>query len=309
MDFDQIDPYEPDDDDIDNEDDQQPLISESSEEHIPLVRRKTTTSQEYNERGQTAETLFITGEPSGNIIREPRILLANEKLQDWFPDYGKKGFLDLEVVKKKDGTSKVQIRGPYGGKYNLFTETDEINPKLPKSTFDILGPSRKQFQQENAKLLREVENKIAQNEEVANDQNEDEYVRSRAREKIYEGNERLAELERENERLEPKSLREKIKDIFRKYGFTVGAIALAVGATIGVIINSLSKGLKSVAGGIGNGLKTLGKKIGEILLGMLGPIVSFILRSAGEIIKFLGKNAWLLILAVAAFIVEQISKR
>ena len=165
------------------------------------------------------------------------------------------------------------------------------------------------MQQENEKLLRKVEDSIAQNEEVANDQNEYEYVRSRAREKIDEGNKRLAELERENERLEPKSLREKIKDIFRKYGFTVGAIALAVGATIGVIISSLSKGLKSVAGGIGNGLKTLGKKIGEILPGLLGAIVSFIFRSAGEIIKFLGKNAWLLILAVAAFIVERISKR
>ena len=144
---------------------------------------------------------------------------------------------------------------------------------------------------------------------MANDQNEYEYVSLRAREKIDEGNKRLVELERENERLEPKSLREKIKDIFRKYGFTVEGIALAVGATIGVMISSLSKGLKSVAGGIGNGLKTLGEKIGEILPGLLGAIVSFIFRSAGEIIEFLGKNDWLLILAVAAFIVERISKR
>ena len=42
---------------------------------------------------------------------------------------------------------------------------------------------------------------------------------------------------------------------------------------------------------------------------MLGAIVSFVFRNAGEIIKFLGKNAWLLILAVVAFIVERISKR
>ena len=105
-----------------------------------------------------------------------------------------------------------------------------------------------------------MEDSISRNEEVVNDQKEDEYVRLRAREKIDEGNRRLAQLEREKERLEPRSLREKIKNIFRKYGFTVGAIALAVGATICVIINSLSKGLKSVAGGIGNGLKTLGKK-------------------------------------------------
>ena len=111
--FDRI---EPDDPDVDIDDEQQPLISESREEYIPFVRRKTTTSQEYSERGRTAETSFITGEPSSNVIREPRILLANEKLQELFPDYGKKGFLDLELAKKKDGTSKVQIIGPYGGK-------------------------------------------------------------------------------------------------------------------------------------------------------------------------------------------------
>ena len=106
MDFDRI---EPDDPDVDIDDEQQPLISESIEKHIPFVRRKTTTSQEHSDK-------FITGETSSNVIREPRILLANEKLQKLFPDYGKKSFLDLEVAKKKDGTSKVQIIGPYGGK-------------------------------------------------------------------------------------------------------------------------------------------------------------------------------------------------
>ena len=64
MDFDRI---EPDDPDVDIDDEQQPLISESSEEYIPFVRRKTTTSQEDSERGQTAETSFITGEPSSNV--------------------------------------------------------------------------------------------------------------------------------------------------------------------------------------------------------------------------------------------------
>ena len=109
------------------------------------MTKKTITSQKYSEKGQTAETSFITGEASGNVIREPRILLTNEKLQDRYPEYGKKGYLILQIVKKTDGTAKIQIRGPKGGKYNLFTETDEINPKLPKSTFDILGPTREQL--------------------------------------------------------------------------------------------------------------------------------------------------------------------
>ena len=43
MDFDRIKPDNP---DVDIDDEQQPLISESSEEYIPFVRRKTTTSKQ-----------------------------------------------------------------------------------------------------------------------------------------------------------------------------------------------------------------------------------------------------------------------
>ena len=54
-------------------------------------------------------------------------------------------------------------------------------------------------------------------------------------------------------------LRERIKEIFKNYRFTVTAVLLAVGTTIGVV-SSLTKGLKSVGKGVGNGLQELGKK-------------------------------------------------
>ena len=60
---------------------------------------------------------------------------------------------------------------------------------------------------------------------------------------------------------------------------------------------------------IGNGLKDLGKKIGSILPGLLGAVVSFVFRTAGQVISFLGKNAWLLILFVAAFLIEMLLKK
>ena len=66
---------------------------------------------------------------------------------------------------------------------------------------------------------------------------------------------------------------------------------------------------KAVAKGVGNGLQELGKKIGSILPGLLGSIVSFVFKTAGQVISFLGKNAWLLILAVAAYLIEKIVKR
>ena len=58
----------------------------------------------------------------------------------------------------------------------------------------------------------------------------------------------------------------------------------------------------------GNGLKDLGKKVAQILPGLIGTIVSFIFRTAGSVIGFLGKNAWLLILGVVIFAVEQFQK-
>ena len=112
--------------------------------------------------------------------------------------------------------------------------------------------------------------------------------------------------ERVEERM---TLREKIKAIFKKYGFTVIAVVTAVGVVIGTIIHSLSKGLNKVGGGVGNALKGLGKKIGEILPGMVGAIASFIFRTAGQVISFLGKNAWLLIMAVVLFFIEQLKNK
>ena len=113
--------------------------------------------------------------------------------------------------------------------------------------------------------------------------------------------------ERVNERL--LSLRDRIKAIFRKYGFTAFAVATAIGTVIGVIVSNLKAGLTKVAKGVGNGLKELGKKLGEILPGMIGAIASFLFRTAGEVIGFLAKNAWLLIVGLVVLAVEQFKKK
>ena len=105
------------------------------------------------------------------------------------------------------------------------------------------------------------------------------------------------------------SLRDRVKEIFKKYGFTAFAVATAIGTVIGVIVSNLKAGLTKVAKGVGNGLKELGKKLGEILPGMVGAIASFIFKTAGEVIGFLAKNAWLLIVGLVVLAVEQFKKR
>ena len=150
----------------------------------------------------------------------------------------------------------------------------------------------------------ELEKQNEKDKAVINDEKTSPSDREAAELRVPEREEELARLRTQIQERDL-SLRERIKEIFKKYGFTVTAILLAVGTTIGVVVSSLTKGLKSVAKGVGKGLQALGKKIGSILPGLLGSIVSFVFRTAGQVISFLGKNAWLLILAVAAFLKRQ----
>ena len=88
----------------------------------------------------------------------------------------------------------------------------------------------------------------------------------------------MDQLEREKEVIEERmSLRDRVK----KYGFTVFAVATAVGVVISVVVSNLKKGLTSVANGVGNGLR---KKIGDIVPGMIGAIASFIFKTAGDVV-------------------------
>ena len=156
----------------------------------------------------------------------------------------------------------------------------------------------------------ELKKKIENDKVILEDENTSSQLRAEVEARVAENEEELARLGTQIEEIErERPLREKIKNIFKKYGFTVFAVFLAVGTTIGVIVNALSKGLKSVAKGVGNALKDLGKKLGQLLPGLIGSIVSFIFKTAGQVVGFLGKNAWLLILAVAVFMVEKIQKK
>ena len=126
---------------------------------------------------------------------------------------------------------------------------------------------------------------------------------------IEEQRNEISRLEAENEHIEERmSLRDRVKAILKKYGFTVFAVVSAVGLVIGVIVNNLKKGLTSLGKGVGGALKNIGKKIGEILPGMIGAIASFIFKTAGEAVGFLAKNAWLLILAAVMFMIEKFKR-
>ena len=160
----------------------------------------------------------------------------------------------------------------------------------------------------NEKIARHKEKIDELHDELATTSNE--HMRDNLNQTIAENQNSINQLERANEEIEQRmTLRDRVKAIFKKYGFTVLAIPLAVGVAIGVTVANLKNGLTSLGKRVGNGLKTIGKKLGEILPGLVGAIASFVFRTAGEVVGFLAKNAWLLIVGVVIYFVEQFKKK
>ena len=283
----------------------QPGGSSTPGEEIPM----TTMNREREKDPYTDETSFIEGSPLSRVITSNK--KAWDSLTGIFPDAKA---TELEATYSKTGKLQVKMFGQGKRAYPLFTKDKDtggqrLNPILPRQIKSALGAEREILVALKEKEIEELQESIREDEEIANNENEEPSVRERAREKIAEKLEQIDAIENERDELEERvSLREKVKNIFKKYGFTATAVFLAVGTVIGVTVSSLTKGLKSVANGVGNGLKELGKKIAGILPGLIGAIVSFIFKTAGSVISFLDKNAWLLILGVAVFTVERLKK-
>ena len=192
----------------------------------------------------------------------------------------------------------------------------KLRAQLEKST----SPGeRKRLDEEIRKVKRDLDEERSKNQNKMRENNaEIDRLRQQLEdEPDGEIQRQIERLEAENERLGEQneeifsrmSLRDKVKYIFKKYGLTVFGVLAAVSTVIGVIVSNLKAGLTNVARGVGNGLKELGKKLGQILPGMVGAIVSFLFKAAGEAVGFLAKHAWLLIMLVVTFAVEQFKKK
>ena len=185
---------------------------------------------------------------------------------------------------------------------------DEGEIKKSKKIQKSLGPSAEDIIRTKEEEITRREKKI----DELKDSRETASVNQREQidANIEEQQSEISRLEAENEIIEERmSLRDRVKLIFKKYGFTVFAVVSAVGLVIGVIVSNLQKGLTSLGKGVGGALKTIGKKIGEILPGMIRAIASFVFKTAGEAVGFLAKNAWLLILAAVTIMIEKLKSR
>ena len=162
------------------------------------------------------------------------------------------------------------------------------------------------LKEEKIRLLRLIEKDQA----AIDDPSLPELLKNDARTKIAARNEEIARIQtRIDERVAEMPLRERVREIFKKYGVTVTAIFLAAGVTIGAVVGAITNALKTMGNQLANGLKTLGAKAASALPGLIGSIVSFLFKTAGQAIGFLAEHTWLLILAVVVFIFEKYIKR
>jgi len=214
---------------------------------------------------------------------------------------------DFTPERKKEAEEKISA---------IDQETKRLSEE--EKEFQTTLGARKLYMEKEMKLLQidkeELEKAQKKDLEIMNDKDAAPYEKDAAEERVDRRDEeirrvtvRLEEFQREA--AEEKSLWEKVKDVFKKYGVTLTAIFIAAGTTIGAVLGVLTRGLKATGKALGNGLKELGKKFASMLPGLLRAIVSFLFKAAGQVVGFLAQHTWLLILAVVAFLLEQFLKK
>ena len=272
-------------------------------ESIPMT---STSRRGYDNPNYQEETSFID-ENTPLIQREERRDDAWERIREKYPKVNPANSSFTSDIDEFDRVT-VRLKRQRGKSYPLFRPDGELNEKLPKTIKESLGPSAEKVIEANENEITRRRERVKQLESSRKDAREDR--RENIDRDIDQQREEIENLERENEVIEERlSLRDRVKAIFKKYGFTAFAVLSAVGAVIGVIVSYLKSGLSKLGKGVGNGFKAIGKKLGEILPGMIGAIASFIFKTAGEAFSFLAKNAWLLIVAVVVYFVEQVKNK
>ena len=273
-------------------------------ESIPM------TSTSRRDRGfhnpNYEETSFID-ENTPLIRREERRDDAWERIREKYPKVNPANSSFTSDIDEYDRVV-VRMKRKGGKSYPLFKPDGELNEKLPKTIKESLGPSAEKVIETDERDITRRREKVKDLESSRKDVGPSQ--RENIDRNIDQQREEIENLEREIEVIEERmSIRDRVKAIFKKYGFTVFAVLSAVGAVIGVIVSNLKSGLSRLGKGVGKGFKAIGKKLGEILPGMIGAIASFIFKTAGEAIGFLAKNAWLLIVAVVVYFVEQVKNK
>ena len=190
------------------------------------------------------ETSFIEGidEHTRLITEESKRDEAWDEIRSKFPKVDTTKFTATLNEFRQVFVKLIRTNSKYSP---LFNKDGELNDKLPKTIKDALGTPAED-------IIRTKEEEISRREKKIQELQASENQRGNIDADIEEQRNEISRLEAENEHIEERmSLRDRVKTIFKKYGFTVFAVVSAVGLVIGVIVNNLKKGLTSLGKELG----------------------------------------------------------
>ena len=257
-------------------------------EMIPMTSTSRRDMRQHGYDNPNYEETSFIDENTPLIRREERRDEAWERVKRKYPKVNPANSSFTSDIDEYDRVV-VRMKRKGGRSYPLFRSDGELNDKLPKTIKESLGPTFEEVIETDERGItrrREKEKELESSLKDAGPSQRENIVRD-----IEQQRDERENMEREVEVIEERlSLRDRVKVIFKKYGFTAFAVLSAVGAVIGVIVSNLKSGLSRLGKGLSKGFKAIGKKLGEILPGMIGAIASFIFKTAGEAIGFLAKS-------------------
>ena len=297
--------------------DQASRLQQERDTNSQAIRSKTQTKQQLEEAAQNVQTLRQEMDAIRNQTRQ----LDDEirELEDRTGPLDKDAIQRLKDEKRQLDAEHQRKREQYDQTYadtqralqlqveinDLKLANRDIDKRINKLGIKAAKPLD-ELQQEKA----ELEKRIAEKKRVLEDENASSSEKEAANKQVEQDERALERINEAMEREEQKlPLRKRVKNIFKKYGWTLQAVALAVGIVLSAVALAATNGLKAGTKALENGLKAIGQKLGSLLPGLIGSIVSYIFKAAGSVLFFLAEHAWLLILAVVAFFMERLLKK
>ena len=274
---------------------QQTVLEQKTADNVLNLKRRIEQTQARREELETEHDSTLEQQKEidrlKQLERNLKTDLQNERVE--LKQLQKRQDKTLKETRQRVGKLRQEI-------YAAAKERDEFELGLNRTkTLNELDERYETLKREN-----EADRKIV------DDDNATSSDKQAATERIIEREEQMERLGQQiQEREQELPLRERVKNVFKKYGWTLQAVALAVGIVLSALALAATNGLKAGTKAIGNGLKAIGQKLGSLLPGLIGSIVSYIFKAAGQVFSFLAEHAWLLILAVVAFFMERMLKR
>ena len=274
---------------------QQTVHEQKTAENLRNLTRRIEQTQARREELETVHGSTLEQQKEINRLkqleRNLKTDLQNERVE--LKQLQKRQDKTLKETRQRVGKLKQEI-------YAAAKERDELE----------LGLNRTKPLNELDERYETLKRENEADRKIVDDDNATSSDKQAATERIIEREEEMERLGQQiQEREQELPLRERVKNIFKKYGWTLQAVALAVGIVLSALALAATNGLKAGTKAIGNGLKAIGQKLGSLLPGLIGSIVSYIFKAAGQVFSFLAEHAWLLILAVVAFFIERMLKR